>query len=242
MGFTTQTFLFIFLPCSIIIYLAVQLLHRTWVSNLVLLAMSLGFYAWSGWDTLLFFVLLNVAVYLMGNLIYYAKRAEAGSRYLRLSVCLLILTLVYYKYAAFLLQELQLLTDWKLTFPEVVVPLGISFVIFTSVSYLMDIHRGDGTPGTLLETFLYLSLFPKLISGPIVRWKDLGPQLRDRRTDMASVTEGGPPDHHRLCQEGHFGGYLRRPDCPHRQRHSGKRRGYAHHVAPGTAVFLPDLL
>lgn len=69
-------------------------------------------------------------------------------------------------------------------------PIGISFVTFEAISYLVDIYRKDAEPGSLLDVFTFLSFFPKLVSGPIILWKDFSRQLPERTVELAAVTNG----------------------------------------------------
>ena len=75
-------------------------------------------------------------------------------------------------------------------FSEFLIPIGISFVIFEAISYVVDIYRGDAEAGSLLECLVFLSFFPKLVSGPIVLWKDFRPQLNNRRVKLDEIAEG----------------------------------------------------
>lgn len=194
MGFTEETFLFIFMPFSIVLSLAVARLNRTKISNIVLVAMSLIFYAWSSIHTLLLFVILNVFVFILGNFVYSLRKSadhkELGKKWMSISAMLLILILFYYKYVPFIFQTVNSLTGIQISFGNFIVPVGISFVIFEAVSYVMDIARGEAEPGTLLDTFSFLSLFPKLVSGPIVLWKDFRMQLVQREVNTENISCG----------------------------------------------------
>jgi alginate O-acetyltransferase complex protein AlgI len=194
MGFTTDTFVFIFLPISILLYLIASQFQRVRLKGILLVAMSLCFYAWSGWNTLMLFCIFSVLVYLLGNLIYYARQTEMGKKkqkkWFRISVAMLVAMLAYYKYLPFALEQINLLTKQSLSLGSLVLPLGISFTVFESISYFTDIYRGDAEPGTFLDAMIFLSLFPKLISGPIVQWKDFQPQLNAQTSSMEDYKSG----------------------------------------------------
>lgn len=194
MGFTTETFLFIFLPISIIIVVAFSLLiKKVKVTNIVLVILSLFFYAWSGWDTLVVFLALILFVYLLGYLAHgFNKKSDSktSKKLMAFSVAILVAILFFYKYIPFLIQTFNSISEAKLSVPGAAIPLGISFIIFESISYIIDIYRGDAEPGSLLDTFLFLSFFPKLISGPIVQWKDFHTQVYKRQVDFDKISHG----------------------------------------------------
>ncbi len=193
MGFSQETFLFLFFPLSIVLMLAVSRLGNVKAENAVLTGLSLVFYAWVGWDTLLLFIVLCLLVYLMGGLAHAARGTEAGrsSRtWLRAAIALLTAVLVYFKYASAAADLVRDVTGLSLSMRTLALPLGLSFFIFEAISYLVDIARGEAPPGTLLETFTFLSLFPKLTSGPIILWRDFAPQLSRRKITLSGVGAG----------------------------------------------------
>ena len=194
MGFTAQTFLFIFLPLSIVAYLLCTRLHRPLLNNILLVLMSLAFYVFCGLHALVVFLGLIVFVYLMGVLIGYARQAageKASRRWMALGAAALVALLFLCKYLTFLLDTLSALLPLELSFDGLIVPAGLSFIVFESISYLVDISRGLATPGSPLDAFVFLSLFPKVISGPIVLWRDFQPQLAQRpEPDADDAVEG----------------------------------------------------
>lgn len=146
MGFTEEMFLFIFMPFSIVIYLIVNKFNNIKFNNIVLVIMNLMFYAWSDFDTLLLFVLLNVFVFILGNLIYLSKNLENATgikkKWTRFSVIIFIMILFYYKYVPFIFQVINNRIESQFTLNNLIVPIGISFVIFEAISYVVDIFRG----------------------------------------------------------------------------------------------------
>ena len=187
MGFTETTFFFVFLPSSIIIYLLIdRVFQNKTVNNSVLAALSFIFYYWAQKETLLVFIALCLFTYMAG------KMAEAGkSSRLFFPFIFLVGVLVFYKYASLLSVTINRLFDRDINlFGEIVVPIGLSFVIFESISYIADIYRKDAPAGTLLECLTFLSLFSKLVSGPIVLWKDFQPQLTKRKVTIDGITLG----------------------------------------------------
>lgn len=191
MGFTEATFLFIFLPVSVILYLAAEkILRKDRVNNSLLVIFSAGFYLWTGSETFLFFVVTGLFVYLAGNA-FSCESDEVRKKRAVLPVVLLTGILLFYKYAALIVSWVEeLASEPVLSFGDIITPIGISYVVFEAVSYVVDICRKDAEPGTLLECYTFLSLFPKLVSGPIVLWKDFRPQLKNRRSSAEQIAAG----------------------------------------------------
>ncbi|MGX7087402.1 MBOAT family O-acyltransferase [Gemelliphila palaticanis] len=116
----------------------------------------------------------------MGKII--EKRKSLGKLILFLSFIILILS--YYKYSLYIYKFVETLDFVNITFSSIVVPLGVSFIAFESVSYLVDIYRKDAPSGNYLNTLLFFLFFPKVVSGPIVLWKDFNVQLYNRKTSL----------------------------------------------------------
>lgn len=193
MGFTSNVFLFIVLPISILVYLLVNRFCSSKVKNITIILLSYIFYLWSSIDTFFLFLLLSFIVYLFGQLIYLNNlKSERGSdsrKYLTFFLILAVGYLFLSKYAVFVLSQIKLLKYFEFTLESILVPIGVSFVIFEAVSYVVDIYRG-AEPGSLLDVMLFLSMFSKIVSGPIVLWKDFVPQVKYRYTDSILVTQG----------------------------------------------------
>ena len=191
MGFTAETFLFIFMPLSIIAFLFVSHFKRDTATNIYLVAVSLFFYWWADKDTFLFFIILIIAAFLMGHLIEAAgednkKRKQA----LAFSAVAAVIVLAYFKYFGAVVTWLNDTAKAGIKIDDIIVPVGISFVIFEAISYFIDIYRGDAKAGSLLETALFLTLYPKLVSGPIVQWKHFSPQVKGREVSLDKIRSG----------------------------------------------------
>ncbi len=191
MGFTELTFLFVYFPASIVLYILFEkIFHNDKLNNIVLVFLSTIFYLWSSWRTMLFFIGVVIFTYIAG---WMAQNKNRGEK--RVSITLPIICLVgvlaYYKYATIIIDKFNNLTNANLfSVGDLIVPIGLSFVIFESISYIVDIYRGDAEAGTFLDCFTFLCLFPKLVSGPIVLWKDFRPQLIGRRTKIEDIVSG----------------------------------------------------
>ena len=191
MGFTDVTFLFLFLPVSIILYLAAEkLFHNDKINNLLIVVLSAAFYFWGNARTFYFIVAAGLFIFLAGQSISKAKRKKKKRRLVFTVICLAGI-LLFYKYVALLCSLLNQIANQDLiTVGDILIPVGISYIVFEAISYIADIRRKDAEAGTLLECFTFLSLFPKLVSGPIVLWKDFRSQLKNRRSDIDRITAG----------------------------------------------------
>ena len=199
MVFSDLFFLFVFLPAFALCYLAAAWLDRQLslgrdtrqhtAQNAVLVAFSLIFYAW-GEPVYVFLMLFCVLVnYLAGLAI---DRQQGGARRWALAAGLTgnILILGAFKYLSFLAQQLGEV-GIDVDDPNIVLPIGISFYTFQSISYLIDVYRREAPVqrrfGNLL---LYISMFPQLIAGPIVRYNTVAREIHDRRVAASDVAEG----------------------------------------------------
>ena len=190
MLFPSTVFLFAFLPALLLAYY----LAPAWLRNPILLAASLFFYAW-GETVYVGLMLLSILVnYEFGRLIG-GSSDGARRRWLALALLANLLSLAWFKYVAFLTDALNALLARAdvapLDVPDVHLPLGISFFTFQAMSYLVDVYRGTSVAQRRLDhVALYISLFPQLIAGPIVRYHDVAEQLRERPHDVSLFASG----------------------------------------------------
>ncbi|MBQ3690749.1 MAG: MBOAT family protein [Bacteroidales bacterium] len=172
---TSLTFVFLFLPISILGYFLVSLTKNQVVTKIYLLLLTLFFCYWVQPETMFFFLFYSSVVYLVGNLIYENKLRIASDTKKRLtwlivSSLVAICTIFYYKLSSVI--DTSVFNSFYGETTKIIIPIGLSFLVFTSISYITDIYRGDAKAGNYLDTVLYLLFFPKLLSGPIVLWKD----------------------------------------------------------------------
>ncbi len=182
MPFSTLLFVCGFLPWCLITYWLVPARYRNWVA----LAFSVAFYAWGGPRFLPVVLALGAADFWLARAI---ARAEGRSRKTLLALALAVHggILVYFKYSNFAVAQLNELTAIFAMNPyhwvDVALPIGISFLTFEEVSYVVDVYRGDAEPAKRGGHYLlFLMLFPHSIAGPIFRWKDLASQFTGRVT------------------------------------------------------------
>lgn len=175
MLFSSITFLYYFLPCVLIVYFAVPVRMK----NVVLFLFSLLFYGW-GEPRILFVMLATIFIsYVLGILT--EKYANHKRIFLTLAIALSIGSLSYFKYADFFVTNVNQLTGLSLPLLKVSLPIGISFYTFQVLSYNIDVYRGTvGAQKNPLYLATYISMFPQLIAGPIVRYQDVEKQLMHR--------------------------------------------------------------
>ena len=188
MVFSSNIFMFTFLPLFLAVYYLVGNRYRNWV----ILAGSYLFYAWWRADFLLLFVLVTAFNFYVGKQV---TQPENGKRWLTLGVVGNLLVLGYFKYANFGVDSFNTLLTQTGTAPfnivDIILPIGISFYIFQSISYLVDVYRKDVPPANKLIDFAaFVSLFPQLIAGPVLRYKDLAHQFVNRTHTWKKFNQG----------------------------------------------------
>ena len=190
MVFSDLIFLFFFLPAVILV---TKLSPKSW-RNTELLLFSLLFYAW-GEPVYIFLMLEVIAINYMAGLMvsYFPQESRPAGRKLALTLAIAadLAILGYFKYAGFFTESLNSLTGKHIPVPEIVLPIGISFYIFQSMSYVIDVYRNQVKPQRNPLTFgTYVALFPQLIAGPIVRYRDIADQLRERTETRVLFAQG----------------------------------------------------
>lgn len=181
MVFSSVIFLVYFLP----IFLAIYFITPRAAKNYVLLAASIFFYQWEA-PRFIFVILGTTALdfYLVKTL-HNASTEKKRRLFLVLSLCLNLGLLFYFKYCNFFIDNLNLLLGSfgapAIKWMEVVLPIGISFYTFESLTYVVDVYRRVHKPlDNFLQYQLYIILFPKLIAGPIIRYHEISDQIADR--------------------------------------------------------------
>lgn len=177
MAFSTLVFPFVFLPVSLILYFVLP--KR--LKNAALVVCSLVFFAWGTPEYLVLMVLDIAFHYFAGRELALQKaRGRSGRFVLVSSVLVNLLLLGFFKYYGFLVDNLNALLGTALRARELPMPIGVSFFTFSLLSYLFDVYR-DRAPAArnVLDFSLYVTFFPKLVSGPIVQYAEMEPQLRD---------------------------------------------------------------
>ncbi len=185
MLFSSSTFIFLFLP----LVCAVYLLVRQELRNYILLTASLLFYGW-GEPRYLAIMLLTIIVNYMG--------AIGLDRYRRWAKWILLLTILadlgvlfYFKYFNFVVENVNAAFGSDFSFIKVVMPIGISFYTFQSLSYLVDVYRREvEAQKDIYKLALYITLFPQLVAGPIVKYHDVQKEINHREVSFDKVAYG----------------------------------------------------
>ena len=184
MLFSSLLFLYAFLPVCLLLYFLVPGLTG---KNIVLLCASLVFYAWG--EPVYVFLMLAVAALNWGFGLLLGKKRSKGL--LALCVALNLASLVVFKYAGFLVENCNALFGAAFRVPQISLPIGISFYTFQALSYSVDVYRKDvGAQRSYWKFLLYVSMFPQLIAGPIVRYVDVAAQIESRESDPENVFRG----------------------------------------------------
>ncbi len=191
MVFSSVSFLIFFLPLLLLVYYAVPRRFR-WMRNLILLAASLFFYGWGG-PRLLPLLLGSIAVNYICGLFAGERQGRALSvrkTAVAAAVVIGIGLLIVFKYAGFFARTANAL-GMPLPVPEIVLPIGISFFTFQGLSYVIDVYRGKAAPQrNPLNVALYISLFPQLVAGPIVRYETVSDAILERQENLSEFSDG----------------------------------------------------
>ncbi|MTI96233.1 MAG: MBOAT family protein [Firmicutes bacterium] len=185
MVFSSLLFLFYFLPAALFLY---YLAPRPW-RNLILFVLSLFFYAWGEPVYIVLMIFSAIVDYSHGLLI---DRFRHRAKYVVASSVLVNLGLLgFFKYADFLVANLNLLVGIELASLDLPLPIGISFYTFQTMSYTIDVYRKQAPVQRSFIAFAaYISMFPQLIAGPIVRYRDIAAQLTGRRESIDRFAQG----------------------------------------------------
>lgn len=189
MVFSSLVFLYAFLPAVLIVYFLAP--HR--LKNGVLLVFSLLFYGWGEPKLVLLMVASFSAAYGFGFPIakYRLEKPTVARRWLFLSLAVSLSALFFFKYYDFAAGTLSRLPFWNLPLLGLRLPIGISFYTFQIMSYSIDLYRGDADLQRNYAAFgTYVALFPQLIAGPIVRYREVDGQLRERRVTVPDFAAG----------------------------------------------------
>lgn len=190
MVFSSIVFLFLFLPIVLIIY---YLIPKIKYKNIFLLIASLLFYAYGEPKFVLIMMFSVIINYLLGFIIEYSKKISllVGRLSLLLVVIVNVGLLFYYKYYDFFIENLNGIFGLELPLKHIILPIGISFFTFQIMSYQFDLYLNKvKLQKNPLKLGLYISLFPQLIAGPIVRYKDMSNQIDNRTLSIDYFTEG----------------------------------------------------
>ena len=188
MVFSSLTFLYIFLPIVLIIYYIVPKNCR----NLFILLSGLFFYAWGEPIYVVIMIASTLIDYFAGLIIYKAGDRKLLRRLaLIVSVVMNLSLLGFFKYSGFIVENINNIFGTSYGAPTSLLPIGISFFTFQSMSYTIDLYRGNINVQKNPITFAaFVTLFPQIVAGPIVRYEDIATELDDRVVDIDMIWEG----------------------------------------------------
>lgn len=188
MVFSGFMFLCVFLPVVLILYnLSKNLAYK----NVILVISSLFFYAWGEPVYVLLFMASICINYIFGRIIdkFYARRAARV-----VFICAVVLNLAFlgvFKYAGFVVTNVNSFLGLAVPDPNIALPIGISFYTFQILSYVIDVYNGKTrVQKSLIKFAAYVSMFPQLVAGPIVRYTDIARELDNRHTSVADFADG----------------------------------------------------
>lgn len=192
MVFSSLEFLFLYLPVVLAIYFLIPARRLAW-RNAALLAVSLIFYGWG--EPLYVFLMIAtiIADWIFGFLIERSQKAGKSAKgWLITAVAVNIGILFFFKYSGFIAENLRRIPLLRnLRVPQLSLPIGISFYTFQALSYVIDVYRRDSAAQHSLTAFgTYITFFPQLIAGPIVRYQEVADQLLDRQTSISRFAAG----------------------------------------------------
>lgn len=205
MNFTSSIFIYVFMPFFLLLYLLVNylsgksfFLKRMRALDVLSLAASFIFYMWACVHNIVFLLCLIIVTYSLGLIIgktrdvSFQKAIERIITFIRESSVALLFSAVGVAAAVFILYSFKYSGSISITVSDITnmeVPIGISFLMFSSISYLVDVYRGAES-GNLIDVALYISIFPKVISGPIIPWESFYAKLAARAVSIEKISNG----------------------------------------------------
>lgn len=210
MIFTSQTFIFFFFPICLILYFLSEKLERfkifaqTRIKDVILIVFSLVFFAWSGFIDALRLISLVCVVYCFGKILMrlrnevdfvnphkdgrkLSEKTRIEKVVMITGVVFMLAYLVFFKYIAIAdFNGFKMSTDLVGFAPL----LGVSFIIFGAISYVVDVYRGHADGDSFIDCALYMTFFAKIISGPIMLWKNFSKQIKDRKINLDKAYSG----------------------------------------------------
>lgn len=187
MVFSSIPFLFYFLPLCLLVYFLLPKNAR----NTVLFVFSLIFYAWGEPVYVVLMLFSTVLDYCCGRMIHKHRGTKKAKAALLVSVIVNLSLLAVFKYSDFLIESVNGLLGTGIPLPHLPLPIGISFYTFQTMSYSIDLYRGEtDVQKNILSFGAYVALFPQLIAGPIVRYKTVARELDSRRENLDDFGSG----------------------------------------------------
>lgn len=191
MLFSSTIFIFGFLPAVLFFYYV--LLRKSRIAQNVLLTLSsLFFYAWGEPVFVLVMMAVILLNYIFALLVDKYREQKKKAKIIITSTLIANLSVFFvFKYLVFTLTNINSLFETNITVPDIALPIGISFFMFQAISYVLDVYRQTGeVQKNLMNVALYISFFPQLIAGPIVRYQTIADQIKNRKETLDDFTDG----------------------------------------------------
>lgn len=194
MVFSSTLFVFLFLPITLIAYFLAYKSKKIWLANTVLLLASMVFYAWGGVEYFMNLIMVIAVTYVLT--LAMMKFEKYKTLIFVLILVIDIGNLLYFKYFNFFVENIRNAaalfgSDILSTVPMVVLPIGVSFYTFQIISYVIDVYWGNvEVQKNPFDFALYVMMFPQLVAGPIVRYKDVNDEIADRTIRSADIEAG----------------------------------------------------
>ncbi len=201
MVFSSIAFLFYFFPVVLALYWALPT-HA--LRNGLLTVASVIFYMWGGGAMIFLLVALAAGNWAAGRAMGVAEAAGQSRRrdLIRTAAVLFDIGMLgYFKYSGWLVQQVNDLVGADVAWDGPLLPIGISFIAFHCLSYVVDVHRHDNAPATFGDFFLYITFFPHMVAGPIVRYRQLDAEIRHRHVTLDDVASGAARFVHGLAKK-----------------------------------------
>ena len=191
MLFSSITFLFYFLPIVLLLYFLIPG-KNLWLKNILLLVASLIFYSW-GEPVYVFLMLYSACFnwFMARQIEVEKKNGGTGFKNLIFTIIINLAILSFFKYFGFVMENINSIFGLHIRYTALALPIGISFYTFQAMSYIFDAYRDKvRAQKSLFKFTLYLSFFPQLIAGPIVKYRDIKKQLAKRESNLSTIGEG----------------------------------------------------
>lgn len=190
MLFSSVVFLFYFLPIVLFLYYISSFSRK--LQNGILLFASLFFYAW-GEVKFVFIMLFSIVVNYIFGIIVDKYRNDKKKAYTAIVLmCIYNITILFiFKYLGFILRNINEITEFNFRIPNIALPIGISFFTFQAISYVIDVYRTEGiVQKNIFYVGLYITFFPQLVAGPIVRYVSVAEQIKFRKENWRYFCSG----------------------------------------------------
>ena len=190
MIFSSVTFLFYFLPVTLILYYG--LFFSKCLKNGILLILSLIFYAWGEPKFVVLMILSIVVNYFLALIIDVYRDKKSIAKFFLVITCIYNLGMLFiFKYLTFVIRNINQYQNNPIIIPNIVLPIGISFFTFQALSYVIDVYRKSGVvQKNPFYVGLYISFFPQLVAGPIVKYSTIAEQIKNRKETWEKFSVG----------------------------------------------------